>query len=117
MKERSRNNPCQEAGTRAVIVLDAHVLVALHQPSVDDAGPEQHALAAHAPTVVAAYGGADEDVQRAQAAGYEAVVVTLDTWMLGWRPRDLSGRTDFRSHSQPVLCDAGPYLYRFLSSR
>jgi lactate 2-monooxygenase len=26
---------------------------------------------------------------RAAAAGYEAVVVTLDTWMLGWRPRDL----------------------------
>jgi len=28
-------------------------------------------------------------VQRAASAGYEAVVVTLDTWMLGWRPRDL----------------------------
>jgi lactate 2-monooxygenase len=28
-------------------------------------------------------------LRRAQAAGYEAVVVTLDTWMLGWRPRDL----------------------------
>jgi len=26
---------------------------------------------------------------RAGAAGYEAIVVTLDTWMLGWRPRDL----------------------------
>ena len=22
-------------------------------------------------------------------AGYEAIVVTLDTWLLGWRPRDL----------------------------
>ena len=29
-------------------------------------------------------------VARAEAAGYEAVVVTLDTLMLGWRPRDLS---------------------------
>ena len=29
-------------------------------------------------------------VRRAEAAGYEAVVVTLDTWQLGWRPRDLS---------------------------
>jgi len=29
-------------------------------------------------------------VQRASAAGYEALVVTLDTWQLGWRPRDLS---------------------------
>jgi lactate 2-monooxygenase len=28
-------------------------------------------------------------VNRAEAAGYGAVVVTLDTWLLGWRPRDL----------------------------
>jgi lactate 2-monooxygenase len=28
-------------------------------------------------------------VTRAERAGYEAIVVTLDTWMLGWRPRDL----------------------------
>ncbi|HXW58568.1 MAG TPA: lactate 2-monooxygenase [Solirubrobacteraceae bacterium] len=28
-------------------------------------------------------------VQRAQRAGYSALVVTLDTWLLGWRPRDL----------------------------
>ncbi len=28
-------------------------------------------------------------VARAVQAGYEAIVVTLDTWMLGWRPRDL----------------------------
>ena len=28
-------------------------------------------------------------VARAEAAGYEAIVVTLDTWQLGWRPRDL----------------------------
>ncbi len=30
-------------------------------------------------------------VHRAESAGYEALVVTLDTWQLGWRPRDLSG--------------------------
>jgi lactate 2-monooxygenase len=30
-------------------------------------------------------------LRRAQAAGYEAIVVTLDTWLLGWRPRDLQG--------------------------
>jgi lactate 2-monooxygenase len=29
-------------------------------------------------------------VRRAEAAGYEAIVVTLDTWRLGWRPRDLA---------------------------
>lgn len=28
-------------------------------------------------------------VSRAEAAGYAAIVVTLDTWQLGWRPRDL----------------------------
>jgi lactate 2-monooxygenase len=28
---------------------------------------------------------------RARDAAYEAVVVTLDTWLLAWRPRDLSG--------------------------
>jgi lactate 2-monooxygenase len=28
-------------------------------------------------------------VSRAEKAGFTALVVTLDTWMLGWRPRDL----------------------------
>src|SRR3954467_2545251 len=30
-------------------------------------------------------------VRRAEAAGYGAIVVTLDTFMLAWRPRDLAG--------------------------
>jgi lactate 2-monooxygenase len=29
-------------------------------------------------------------VHRAEAAGYRAIVVTLDTWQLAWRPRDLA---------------------------
>ena len=29
-------------------------------------------------------------VSRAEAAGYRAIVVTLDTWVTGWRPRDLN---------------------------
>ena len=29
-------------------------------------------------------------VRRAEAAGYKAIVVTLDTWVTGWRPRDLN---------------------------
>jgi lactate 2-monooxygenase len=29
-------------------------------------------------------------VQRAEAAGYQGIVVTLDTWVTGWRPRDLN---------------------------
>jgi len=32
---------------------------------------------------------AESFISRAEAAGYGAIVVTLDTWMLGWRPRDL----------------------------
>src|ERR1700722_7597037 len=28
-------------------------------------------------------------IGRAEEVGYEALVVTLDTWILGWRPRDL----------------------------
>ncbi|UUW88289.1 alpha-hydroxy-acid oxidizing protein [Pimelobacter simplex] len=33
---------------------------------------------------------AESLVRRAEAAGYEAIVVTLDTWVPGWRPRDLA---------------------------
>jgi len=29
-------------------------------------------------------------VRRAEAAGFRAIVVTLDTWITGWRPRDLA---------------------------
>ena len=33
---------------------------------------------------------AESFVHRAEAAGYAGIVVTLDTWVPGWRPRDLS---------------------------
>ena len=33
---------------------------------------------------------AESLVSRAEAAGYRAIVVTLDTWVTGWRPRDLN---------------------------
>jgi len=33
---------------------------------------------------------AESLVHRAEAAGYAGIVVTLDTWIPGWRPRDLS---------------------------
>jgi lactate 2-monooxygenase len=29
-------------------------------------------------------------IERAERSGYEAMVVTLDTWLLGWRPADLT---------------------------
>ena len=34
---------------------------------------------------------AESLVRRAEAAGYQAIVVTLDTRMMPWRPRDLNG--------------------------
>jgi lactate 2-monooxygenase len=33
---------------------------------------------------------AESFVHRAEAAGYTGIVVTLDTWVPGWRPRDLT---------------------------
>jgi lactate 2-monooxygenase len=34
---------------------------------------------------------AESLVRRAEAAGFRGIVVTLDTWITGWRPRDLAG--------------------------
>ncbi|MFF2146706.1 alpha-hydroxy-acid oxidizing protein [Kitasatospora sp. NPDC058190] len=33
---------------------------------------------------------AESLVRRAEAAGFKGIVVTLDTWITGWRPRDLA---------------------------
>ena len=33
---------------------------------------------------------AESLMTRAEKAGYEAIVITLDTWVTGWRPRDLA---------------------------
>ena len=33
---------------------------------------------------------AESLIRRAEAAGYKALVITLDTWVTGWRPRDLN---------------------------
>ncbi len=35
-------------------------------------------------------GLAESLINRAEAAGYSALVITLDTWVTGWRPRDLN---------------------------
>ncbi|MFI9273466.1 alpha-hydroxy-acid oxidizing protein [Kitasatospora sp. NPDC052896] len=37
---------------------------------------------------------AESLVRRAEAAGFKGIVVTLDTWITGWRPRDL-GMSNF----------------------
>ncbi|MFC7555935.1 alpha-hydroxy-acid oxidizing protein [Pseudoroseomonas wenyumeiae] len=44
-------------------------------------------------------------MQRAEAAGYEAIVLTLDTTQLGWRPRDLDrGYLPFlRGRGWPIM--------------
>jgi lactate 2-monooxygenase len=33
---------------------------------------------------------AESMVHRAEAAGYKGIIVTVDTWLTGWRPRDLN---------------------------
>ncbi len=55
---------------------------------------EDVAAAAEGPRWFQLYWPADRElaasfVRRAEAAGYTALVLTLDTWQLGWRPRDL----------------------------
>ncbi|UQX09737.1 alpha-hydroxy-acid oxidizing protein [Candidatus Mycobacterium methanotrophicum] len=55
-------------------------------------------------------------VHRAEAAGFKGIVVTLDTWVPGWRPRDLSTANfpQLRGHclsnytSDPVFCASLP---------
>ncbi|WP_028476927.1 alpha-hydroxy-acid oxidizing protein [Nocardia sp. CNY236] len=55
-------------------------------------------------------------VRRAEAAGFKGIVVTLDTWLYGWRPRDLTLATfpQLRGHclanyfSDPVFRSLTP---------
>ncbi|MEE4538878.1 MAG: alpha-hydroxy-acid oxidizing protein [Erythrobacter sp.] len=55
---------------------------------------------------------AESLIKRAEAAGYKALVVTLDTWLTGWRPRDLNasnfpqlrGKVMQNYWSDPVFC-------------
>ena len=46
-------------------------------------------------------GVAESLVQRAEACGFKALVVTLDTWLTGWRPRDLNAASfpQLRGHA------------------
>jgi isopentenyl diphosphate isomerase/L-lactate dehydrogenase-like FMN-dependent dehydrogenase len=55
-------------------------------------------------------------IARAEQADYRAIVVTLDTWLLGWRPADLSdgflpflrGEGNCNYLRDPVFCAALP---------
>jgi lactate 2-monooxygenase len=59
---------------------------------------------------------AESLVRRAEAAGFKGIVVTLDTWVTGWRPRDLatSNFPQLRGHclanylSDPVFRKQSP---------
>ena len=61
----------------------------------EDPMEEVAPLAGETPGFFQLYTPADRDlaasfVRRAEAAGYKGIVVTLDTQILGWRPRDLA---------------------------
>ena len=63
----------------------------LTQDRLEDVAPHAGAT----PGLFQLYTPNDKDlaasfVARAEKAGYKAVVVTLDTWVIGWRPRDLN---------------------------
>ncbi len=51
---------------------------------------------------------AESLITRAERAGYKALVITLDTWITGWRPRDLTGANfpQLRGHVlENYFCD------------
>lgn len=61
----------------------------------NDTLEDVHAACGATPAMFQLYTPRDRDVaaslvSRAEAAGYKAIVVTLDTWVTGWRPRDLN---------------------------
>ena len=83
---------CERAVAKAAAELDLTMVVSTaSSTTMED-------VAASAPDAARwyqLYWPADRDlaasfVARAEHAGYGAIVVTLDTWQLGWRPRDLS---------------------------
>jgi len=57
---------------------------------------------------------AESLVSRAEAAGFKGIVVTLDTWVTGWRPRDLnqSNFPQLRGHASQT-----PYFAAVSQSR
>src|SRR3979490_2436638 len=63
----------------------------LNQDRMEDVPPH----AGHVPGVFQLYTPPDKELtasflRRAEQAGYKGVVVTLDTWILGWRPPDVN---------------------------
>ncbi len=48
---------------------------------------------------------AESFVRRAETAGFKALIVTVDTWVPGWRPRDLneSNFPQLRAPASPII--------------
>lgn len=94
-------------GVTGICTADGHGDLAAATASAETGVPMMVSTLANDPleTVAGALGGtpgffqlytprdpgvAESLVGRAEAAGYKAIVVTLDTWVTGWRPRDLN---------------------------
>lgn len=83
---------CERAVAKAAAELDLTMVVSTASSTTME---DVAASAPDASRWYQLYWPADRDlaasfVARAEKAGYGAIVVTLDTWQLGWRPRDLS---------------------------
>ncbi|MDN5666990.1 MAG: alpha-hydroxy-acid oxidizing protein [Renibacterium salmoninarum] len=87
---------CREDGDLAVARASAVTGVPMFASTLSAATLEQVRLAQGAtPGFFQLYPPNDPElsqslVSRAEAAGYAGIVVTVDTWVNGWRPRDLS---------------------------
>ncbi|VXC41865.1 alpha-hydroxy-acid oxidizing protein [Sphingomonas sp. 8AM] len=94
-------------GVNGICTDDGHGDLAAAQASAETGVPfcastlandpleDVHAACGETPALFQLYTSRNPDVAasivaRAEAAGYAALVVTLDTWVTGWRPRDLN---------------------------
>ncbi|MCQ1955901.1 alpha-hydroxy-acid oxidizing protein [Arthrobacter sp. zg-Y826] len=83
-------------GDLATAAASAELGIPMVASTLSSAPLEQvRAAAGETPGFFQLYPPADRElaenlVHRAEAAGYSGIVITLDTWVNGWRPRDLS---------------------------
>ncbi|MFA5964368.1 MAG: alpha-hydroxy-acid oxidizing protein [Sphingomonas sp.] len=60
---------------------------------------------------------AESLVHRAEAAGFKAIVVTLDTWVTGWRPRDLNAANFPQLRGAVLMNYFGDPVFRAMLAR
>jgi lactate 2-monooxygenase len=62
---------------------------------------------------------AESLISRAEAVGYKALIVTLDTWLTGWRPRDLNEASfpQLRGHALANYFSDPQFLAKLRRSR